>query len=186
MPETRALATDAVVLVDGEVVLLERDHAPHEGEWVLPGGIVEPDETAAEACRRESREEVGLDVTVAEFVGLYDDPARDDRGFASAAYRCLPRGDGRPTPRAEARRVATFPPTGLPAMGFDHADIVADAVGAEAPDDPAPGESLDGTTTDQDGSSQCPNCGWTGRAADLDGGGAVRACPACGSSVRTD
>jgi 8-oxo-dGTP diphosphatase len=186
MAETRALATDAVVLVDGEVVLLERDHPPHEGDWVLPGGIVDPDETAAEACVRETGEEVGLAVDIEEFVGLYDDPDRDERGFVSAAYLCRPRGAGTPTPQAEARRVATFPPTGLPAMGFDHAAIVADAVGAEAPDDPAPGTSLEASAAEQDGSAQCPNCGWTGRVADLDGAGAVRACPACGSSVRTD
>lgn len=74
MVEVRALTTDAVIELDGEVLLLERNHPPYEGSWVLPGGLVERDETAREACIRETKEETGLDVTVEEFVGLYDDP----------------------------------------------------------------------------------------------------------------
>lgn len=122
----RALAADGVVLVDGDVVLLERNHEPFEGAWVLPGGRVEEGERAAEACAREVREEVGLDVVVESFVGLYDEPGRDPRGNVSAAFRCL--ANERPEAREEARRVATFPPTALPEMGFDHAKIVADAL----------------------------------------------------------
>lgn len=131
MVEVRALATDAVVLREGgdgtEVLLLERSHDPYEGRWVLPGGLVEPDERAREACAREAREETGVDVTVEGFVGLYDDPDRDPRGNVSAAYRCRS-GDADPEPREEARRVAWFPTGDLPATGFDHGRIVRDAV----------------------------------------------------------
>jgi 8-oxo-dGTP diphosphatase len=128
MVKVRALATDAVIVLDGEVVLLERTHSPFEGSWVLPGGLVEPDETAQEACVREVNEEVGLDVAVEEFVGLYDDPDRDERGNVSAAYRCTPVSDDEPIPREEAWRVKTFDPADLPEMGFDHEQIVTDAL----------------------------------------------------------
>jgi len=126
--DVRALATDGVVLLDGEVVLLERDHPPHAGEWVLPGGLVERHERARTACIREVREEVGLDVEPVEFVGLYDDPDRDPRGNVSAAYRCRPASpDQTPAAQSEARHVDTFAPSALPPMGFDHAEIVRDA-----------------------------------------------------------
>jgi len=126
MPSVRALATDAVVLLDGEVLLLERDHDPYEGAWVLPGGLVERGETAREACVRETREEVGLEVRAAEFLGLFDAPGRDPRGNVSAAYRCKPVAeDAGPRPREEARSLETFPRDALPEMGFDHADVVA-------------------------------------------------------------
>jgi 8-oxo-dGTP diphosphatase len=128
MSKIRALATDAVVVLDEAVVLLERAHAPFEGKWALPGGFVDPDETAREACVREVAEEVGLDVAVTEFVGLYDDPDRDERGTVSAAYRCEPVSDERPTPREEARQVRTFDPADLPEMGFDHEQIVNDTL----------------------------------------------------------
>ncbi|MFB6206962.1 MAG: NUDIX domain-containing protein [Haloglomus sp.] len=129
--DLRALATDGVVLTVEGVVLLERDHPPHEGEWVLPGGMVERGERARTACVREVREEVGLDVRPVSFVGLYDAPGRDERGNASAAYCCVPTGDDDPEALAEARRVDTFDPEDPPAMGFDHATILADAVSPE-------------------------------------------------------
>jgi 8-oxo-dGTP diphosphatase len=126
--DVRALATDAVVVLDGEVLLMERDHEPHRGTWVLPGGVVEPDETAREACVREAEEEVGLDVETTDFAGLYDDSDRDPRGNVSAAYRCEPTDDDpEPEPSEEASALEAFPPEDLPEMGFDHAEIVADA-----------------------------------------------------------
>jgi 8-oxo-dGTP diphosphatase len=128
MAELRALATDGVVFVDGEVVLLKRNHPPDEGYWVLPGGMVERDETARAACAREVKEEVGLDVHPASLVGLYDDPERDERGNVSAAYLCLPTSDDTPTIREEGSRADTFPPGDLPQLGFDHETIVADVL----------------------------------------------------------
>lgn len=60
---------------------------------------------------------------------LYDAPGRDERGNVSAAYLCRPATpDQSPTAREEARRVDTFDPADLPETGFDHADIVGDAV----------------------------------------------------------
>lgn len=129
MVEVRALTTDAVIEINGDVVLLKRNHPPFEGYWVLPGGLVERGETAREACVRETKEEVGLDVSVDEVVDLYDDPDRDERGNVSVAYRCTLLGDQTPTPREEASRVETFDPRNLPEMGFDHEQIVTDALG---------------------------------------------------------
>lgn len=128
MAEVRALTADAVIVTDGEVILLERNHSPFEGSWVFPGGIVEQEETAQEACIRETKEEVGLTITIEGFVGLYDDPNRDERGNVSAAYRCTPISDDVPSPREEAYQVDTFDPANLPEMGFDHERIVTDAL----------------------------------------------------------
>jgi 8-oxo-dGTP diphosphatase len=128
MGTSRALTTDGVIFIDGRVLLIERNHPPFEGYWVLPGGYVERDETAREACIREVREEVGLDVEPTAFVGLYDDPERDERGNVSAAYLCQPSGDGQPEALDEAKQVRLFEPSALPEMGFDHRTIVDDAL----------------------------------------------------------
>lgn len=128
MTDVRPLAADAVVVIDDEVLLLKRDHEPYEGTWVLPGGLVEPDETAREACLRETAEEVGLDVRLVSEVGRYDEPGRDPRDIVSVAFRCVPADPSDdPEPREEAREVATFAPETLPEMGFDHERIVRDA-----------------------------------------------------------
>lgn len=46
------------------------------GRWCLPGGAMEPGETAAEACIREVWEETGLQVEVVKLIGVYSSPHR--------------------------------------------------------------------------------------------------------------
>lgn len=47
--------------VDGRVLLVKPNYK--EG-WDIPGGYVEPDETPLDACKREVREELGLDADI--------------------------------------------------------------------------------------------------------------------------
>lgn len=127
LEQLRVLATDGVVIVDGQVLLLQRNHEPYEGHWVLPGGIVERRESARTACEREVAEEVGIEVSAEEFIDLYDNPGRDPRGNVSAAFHCVPIDDTNPQPREEAQAVKLFDPDDLPTLGFDHSQIVTDA-----------------------------------------------------------
>ena len=46
------------------------------GRWCLPGGAIDPGESAAEACAREVLEETGLVVRVGRLVGVYSSPHR--------------------------------------------------------------------------------------------------------------
>jgi len=56
----------------GEQVLLTRRR--DNGRWCLPGGRMEPGESAAEACVREVWEETGLQVEIVRLIGLYSSP----------------------------------------------------------------------------------------------------------------
>jgi ADP-ribose pyrophosphatase YjhB (NUDIX family) len=47
------------------------------GRWCLPGGQMEPGESAEEACVREVEEEMGLQVRVARLIGVYTTPHRN-------------------------------------------------------------------------------------------------------------
>jgi ADP-ribose pyrophosphatase YjhB (NUDIX family) len=51
------------------LVITVRDHKPKEGMLDLPGGFVNPGESAEEAIRREVEEEVGLQVERTEYFG---------------------------------------------------------------------------------------------------------------------
>lgn len=55
-----------------EKVLLTR--RTDNGMWCLPGGAMDPGESAAEACIREVWEETGLQVEVIRLIGVYSDP----------------------------------------------------------------------------------------------------------------
>ena len=46
------------------------------GQWCLPGGAMDPGESAPECCVREVLEETGLVVSVGRLVGVYSTPHR--------------------------------------------------------------------------------------------------------------
>jgi ADP-ribose pyrophosphatase YjhB (NUDIX family) len=55
-----------------ERVLLTR--RSDNGEWCLPGGAMDPGESAEEACIRELWEETGLKTRVVRLIGVYSNP----------------------------------------------------------------------------------------------------------------
>ena len=53
----------AIIVRDGAVLAVQRSHGMKDG-WELPGGKLEPGETSEDACRREIREELGLELDI--------------------------------------------------------------------------------------------------------------------------
>ena len=45
-----------------------------DGSWCVPGGGMDPGESAEETCKREVLEETGLQVRVLRLIGIYSDP----------------------------------------------------------------------------------------------------------------
>jgi 8-oxo-dGTP diphosphatase len=76
----------AVVVDDGAVVLMRRirDSTTY---YVLPGGGIEPDETAEHACIRELREETGLDGRIVRLLATFDNGGSTEHYFLVAADR---------------------------------------------------------------------------------------------------
>lgn len=81
LPE-RGLKRAAVCLIltdDGEggaalVLTLRAKHlSAHSGQYALPGGRVDADESAVDAARREAREEIGLGLPPEAVLGRLDD-----------------------------------------------------------------------------------------------------------------
>lgn len=54
---------------EGNVLLLKQTYT--DKSWGLPGGGVDPGETIHEAIKRECFEEIGVDILVNAFTGLY-------------------------------------------------------------------------------------------------------------------
>ncbi len=57
---------------DREKILLTRRE--DNNQWCLPGGGMEPGESASETCVREVEEETGLHVTIKRLIGVYTTP----------------------------------------------------------------------------------------------------------------
>ncbi len=59
---------------DGCILLTRRSIDPARGKWTFPGGFVDFGECTADAARRETFEETGLDVRISGLVGVYSYP----------------------------------------------------------------------------------------------------------------
>ena len=67
-----ARPTGCLVVHDGHRFLaLKRAREPRAGLWAVPGGFCDGWEEPAAAAVREGREELGVDVTLGDFIGMY-------------------------------------------------------------------------------------------------------------------
>lgn len=71
-PDRPIVGVGAVIVKDDKVVLVKRGAPPLQGEWSLPGGVVEVGETLRAAAQREALEETGLIVRAGEVLEVLD------------------------------------------------------------------------------------------------------------------
>ena len=79
-PKQPLIGVGAIIIDAGKVVLIKRGHPPLQGEWSIPGGVLEVGETMREGVIREAREETSLVIEPTELLGVYDRVLRDDGG----------------------------------------------------------------------------------------------------------
>ena len=68
------IAVGAVVVDDGKLLMVRRAKEPGKGLWSVPGGRVEVGEYISDAVVREVKEETGMDVEVADLLGILELP----------------------------------------------------------------------------------------------------------------
>jgi ADP-ribose pyrophosphatase YjhB (NUDIX family) len=66
-----AAAVAAILQYDKKIVLIERAKDPGKGKLDLPGGFVDPKESAEEAVKREIKEELRIDIREPGYLGSY-------------------------------------------------------------------------------------------------------------------
>ena len=123
-----ALTVDAVIIADREIVLIKRQKGPFQARWALPGGFVEYGETVDAAVRREVAEETGLRIELKSLIGVYSDPHRDPRGHVVSIAFLAEINSGTLSGGSDASEARLWPLTALPALAFDHARIISDAL----------------------------------------------------------
>jgi len=123
-------ATAAVVLdEEGAVLLVKRGAEPKIGEWCLPGGFVEVDETPETGCLRELREETGLNGEIASLLGIEMGNSHLYRAVMVVGYR-IAGVRGVPRPGDDSVAVRYFKPHERPRLAFrSHQRILEKALG---------------------------------------------------------
>lgn len=125
-----ALTVDCVIFGwDGDalrVLLIKRGAEPFLGQWALPGGFVQMDESLEDAAKRELEEETGLRDVYMEQLATMGAPERDPRGrVVSVAYFSLINLAGNtPVASTDASDADWFRMDALPALAFDHSQIL--------------------------------------------------------------
>lgn len=133
-----AVTVDIIVLVwDGRtlsVPLIQRGGEPFKGQWAIPGGFLEMNETLEDAARRELREEAGVDSKYLAQGPVFDAVDRDPRGRVISVPHVALLGSGEIslTHGSDAADARLFLLDSLPApLAFDHV-VILDSVRAYA------------------------------------------------------
>jgi 8-oxo-dGTP diphosphatase len=107
------------------LLLIRRLAKPCEGDYALPGGFVQKTESLDEAAARELREETGVENVYLEQLYTFGAPERDPRGrVVTVAYYALVSNTQVLHAGTDAADAAWFPVAKLPALAFDHRQIV--------------------------------------------------------------
>lgn len=103
------------------------------GKWALPGGFVQPEESAFEAAKRELEEETNVNCIHLKHFGVYDKPGRDPRGWiiSNAHYAIVPEHElSRRKANDDAEDVKLFSVDDVLSLdlAFDHLKIIKNAI----------------------------------------------------------
>lgn len=112
-PDWPRPAASIAVFRGASVLIVERGKGPVRGVWSLPGGHIEPGETAREAALRELAEETGVEADLAGLVDVHDVLIRSSEGTLSAHYvLCVFAGRwraGEPSPGSDSAAARFVP-----------------------------------------------------------------------------
>jgi ADP-ribose pyrophosphatase YjhB (NUDIX family) len=119
-PELPLVGIGAIIIEGDRVVLVKRAHPPIQGQWSIPGGVLEVGEFVREAAVREAREETGLIVEPADLLGVYDRILHDEAKrvqyhYVLIDFLCRPVG-GELRAASDAAEVRWYSREELPAL----------------------------------------------------------------------
>lgn len=128
-----SVTVDAVIFrkIDNEleVLLIKRGNEPYKNSWALPGGFIDMDETLEEAIARELEEETALKNIELRQLHAFSALDRDPRGRTiSVVFWGMHYGDQKAVAGDDASAARWFGINDLPALAFDHNEVIQMAV----------------------------------------------------------
>lgn len=111
---------------DLKVMLIQRGLEPYQGEWALPGGFIQMEESIEAAARRELQEETGIQAVFLEQLYTFGEIDRDprDRVITVAYYALVNRIEHPAQAATDASQAVWWSVTDLPPLAFDHDKIL--------------------------------------------------------------
>src|ERR1700739_127363 len=129
-PELPLVGVGAIVIDGDRVLLVKRAHPPIQGQWSIPGGVLEVGEMVRDAAIREAHEETGLIVEPGDLLGVYDRILRDPEKrvqyhYVLIDFLCRAVG-GKLQAASDAAEVRWFTREELPALNLaeDTQDVI--------------------------------------------------------------
>lgn len=112
-----------------EILLIQRLNDPFKDYWALPGGFVDENEELETAAKRELFEETDIQLFQVKQIKAYGNPNRDPRHHTiSVAFTGEIDSLAEAKAKDDAKAVKWFTIDELPALAFDHAEIIRDAI----------------------------------------------------------
>jgi 8-oxo-dGTP diphosphatase len=126
-PSLPVVGVGAVILRNGQVLIVRRANPPLQGEWSIPGGALDLGEKLRDGIAREVLEETGLDVEVGPVLDVFDSIFPDSAGrtqyhYVLIDYLCRPRS-GTPKAASDASELRWATPEDLAALGVKQVTI---------------------------------------------------------------
>ena len=107
------IGANTLIERDARILLVRLNYGPRSGNWTLPGGLVESDETLEGAARRETEEETGFQVALDGILAIWMRPGLE---LLVVAYRAhIVGGELRVAPE-EASEAAWFSRERIPPL----------------------------------------------------------------------
>jgi 8-oxo-dGTP diphosphatase len=85
-PRHPLVGVGALIYEGDRILMAQRGKPPLQGQWSLPGGLVETGESLEDAVRREVREETGMVVRPTGVLEIFERIMRDAAGAAEYHY----------------------------------------------------------------------------------------------------
>jgi 8-oxo-dGTP diphosphatase len=121
-PDVPLVGVGAIIIDGNRVALVKRGHAPLQGKWSIPGGVLEIGETMRKAATREALEETGLTIEPGELLGVFERVLPDEQGRMKYHYVLIDflcrKISGELTAGDDAEEVCWFRREDLPELGL--------------------------------------------------------------------
>jgi len=85
-PDRPFVGVGGIVIQGQQVLLVRRGKPPRQGEWSIPGGMLELGEKLRDGVTREIQEETGITITPLEVLDVFDSITTDPEGKTQYHY----------------------------------------------------------------------------------------------------